>query len=93
MLGLAAGLFAVGAGIGEDIGDKEDDKSTFDLPKGGLDERQQGRVEETAQIRRHIEQRAGRGVKTRAVRDDGGDFGDADVAEGAPGEVKGGLGL
>lgn len=89
MQGLALGV--VEGGDGEKIGQEEDAEGEFDFPEDGFDNDGQRRVEEAAQISRHVEDGLTRGVDFGTVRNDGGDFGDAGLAEAGTDKFDDGL--
>jgi len=73
-------------GDGEKVGQEEDTEGEFGFPEDGFDDGGQGRVEETAQIGRHVKDGLAGRVDSGAVRDDGGDFGNACLAEAGAGK-------
>lgn len=74
-----AGLATIGGEVGEDVGQEEDDESAFGFPEDGFDEGGQGRVEAAAEKSHYIDKGVDGRVEVRTMRDDGGDFGEADL--------------
>ncbi len=84
-------MLAVGAEIGQDVGQEEDGEKPLNSPEDGFDDSGRRDAEEAGEIGRHIEEGAGAGIEVRTLRNDGGDFGEVDAVEGGSGEIQGGF--